>query len=164
MEPLAKGIRLSFATGNVEFTIVNISFYIGRSFNCGKNIRVLTGEVEALARQHGNHFGNDASSGPLLQFFLTPMYNVLHDMEGGIDLPKEKEPTFPLDKVRFVNNGDIMKVALEAEQFSFFHITLSYETIKVFMLRDMDNALKYADMYHDHFLVSSGALCMLCVP
>ena len=150
--------------------MVNTIIYIARSFNCGKNISVLTGEVETLARQHGNHFGNDASSdtpvySPLLQFYLTPLYNTLRDLEGGhaqdFSPPKEEEASFPLDKVRLVNNADILKATAKAEQAAAFHTILSYETAKAFIFRDMDNALKFTDMYLEHFWVSdcAGYVC-----
>mmetsp|Transcript_20431 Transcript_20431/g.44255 ORF Transcript_20431/g.44255 Transcript_20431/m.44255 type:complete len:1572 (-) Transcript_20431:548-5263(-) len=160
LEPLARGIRLSYATGNVEFAMVNTIYYSARSFNCGKNIRVLTTEVEALARQHRNNFGSDASSdtpvySPLLQFYLTPLYNVLRVLAGENDdqspTSEEEETSFPLDRVKLVNNDDILKVAVKTDQLACFHTILSYETAKAFMCRDMEKARKCTDLYFDKF-------------
>lgn len=134
-------------------------YYVSRSFSSGKHIRVLTEEIEALARQHENLFGNSTSSdspvrSPLLQFYLAPLYNALRDFEND-NRHKIQEPMFPSDKVRFVDNYDLLKVPLDQEQFAFFHAVLSYQTAKEFILRKMDSALKCADLYLDHFLVSS---------
>jgi hypothetical protein len=63
-------------------------------------------------------------------------------------------PSFPLDKVRVVDNYDFLKLALAQEQFACFHTVLSYQTAKEFIFRNMDNALKCADLYLEHFLVS----------
>jgi len=165
LEPLARGIRLSYATGNVEFAMVNTIYYISRSFNCGKNIRVLTTEVEALARQHRNNFGNDASSdtpvySPLLQFYLTPLYNVLRVLKGENNdqspSSEEEETSFPLDRVKLVNNDDILKVTQKTDQLACFHTILSYETASAFMFRDMDNAQRCTDLYHEKFVVSDS--------
>ena len=59
-----------------------------------------------------------------------------------------------MEKVKFVNNDDILKVALEAQKMGAFRLVLSYQTAKAFLFRDMDDALKYADMYYKHFLAS----------
>ena len=156
LEPLAQGIRISFVTGNMEFALGNIAYYVARSFNSGKNIRVLTGEVEALASQHGNHFGSDGASGapiysPLLQFYLTPLYNVLREYEGDEGLAPQHISSFPLDKVQFVQNDDIMKAATEMGQNSCIHVILTYQTTRAFMFRDMDKALKHTDRFCDLF-------------
>jgi len=160
LEPLAQGIRLSFALGNVEFAMINTIYYIGRSFKTGKTISVLTGEVEALARQHGNHFGNDSSTdtpvySPLLQFYLTPLYNILRELKGDEDNLEEEEPSFPLNKVKFVNNDDIVKAALERDR-ACFHTIISYQTFKAFVCRDMESALKFTDLYFEHFLTEGS--------
>jgi len=161
LEPLAQGIRLSFTTGNVEQAMVNTIFYVARSYNGGKNVRTLLGEVEALARQHGNHFGSDGSSdkpvfSPLLQFYLTPLYNILRELEGERDLPdeEEEERSFPLHKLRFTNNDDILKAARESRLFGCVHNILSYQMSKSLILRDMVSALKFSDMYYEIFVVS----------
>lgn len=124
---------------------------------------MLVEEIEALARQHGNHFGNEDSTDkpvytPLLQFWLTPLHNALLDLEGRYDSSDGKESAFPLDKVQFVHNNEIIKVALGAGQFSCFHAGLSYETPKAFMIRDMDNALMCTNYFFEHFLVSNLSL------
>lgn len=159
LESLAQGIRESFLACNVEFATANTIYYISRSFTSGKHIRVLTEEIEALARQHENLFGNDASSdsparSPLLQFYLAPLYNALHDFEGDRCSHTMQAPSFPLDKVRVVDNYDLLKLALAQEQFACFHTVLSYQTAKEFIFRNMDNALECADLYREHFLVS----------
>jgi len=160
LEPLAQGIRLSFATGNVECAFFNIIYYIRRSFNSGKSLSVLTEEVETLARQQGNNYCFEPSAGktiygPLLQFFLTPMYNVLRELQGGEDLYEEEEPSFPLDKVKFVNNDEIMEAALEKDLAS-FHGTISIQIPQAFICRDMESALRLTDLYCEHFLLAEG--------
>ena len=142
--------------------MINTVYYIPRSFITGQSISVLTGEVGALARQHGNHFGNDASSdtpvySPLLQFYLTPLYNILRELKGDEDFPEEEEPLFSLDKVKFVNNDDIMKAALERDK-ACFHYIISIRTVEAFACRDMESALEITNLYFEHFLVSCCAL------
>lgn len=121
---------------------------------------MLTDEVEALARQHGNHFGNDASPDasvytPLLQFVLTPLYNTLNELGGDENRSKKEEPSFPFNKVRFVNNVDILKYAMESKQNTYFKTILFQETSINFMSRNMDSALACADMYIDYFAMVS---------
>ena len=159
LESLAQGIRESFLTCNVEFAMSSTMYYVSRSFSSGKHIRVLTEEIEALARQHENLFGNSTSSdspirSPLLQFYLAPLYNALRDFEND-NRHKIQEPLFPSVKVRSVDNYGLLKFALDQEQFACFHTVLSYQTAKEFIFRNMDSALKCADLYLDHFLVSS---------
>ena len=135
---------------------------MGRSFFSGKNIRVLIGEVEALARQHGNLFCNISSSdssdkpvcNPLIQLHLTMAYNTLHDLEGATDTPEE-EVSSPLEKVIFLSNDDIIKDTIETERYGVLQAVLSYQAIKTFMLRDMDSALQYTNLYIEHFVVSN---------
>ena len=120
---------------------------------------MLTDEVEALACQHGHHYGNDESSDapvytPLLQFYLTPLYNILNELGGDENRPKKEEPSFPLDKVWFPNNDDIMKFAMESNQTTCMKTILGYETAKEFISRNMESALACADLYREHFMVS----------
>ena len=144
--------------------MANTIYYIVRSFNSGKHIRVLTEEIEALAHQHGTLFGNDASSNPpmfsrLLQFCLAPFYNTLHDFEGDTCIHKIREPSFPLYKVRAVKNYDLLNLALEKQHSACFHTILSYQIAKEFIFRNMDSALKCANLYLEHFLVSEALAC-----
>ena len=145
--------------------MVNTYYYVARSFNCGKHLGVLKGEVEALARQHGNHFGTVASSklpvyNPMLQFYLTPIYNTLLSL-GGYEHHVEESETeegvisFPFDKVSLVNNEDILKCTLEAEKYPPLFTVLTCLTIEAFMMRDMSSALRSTDIYCELFLVSS---------
>ena len=138
--------------------MVNTAYYVGRSFNCGKNIHVLIGEVEALARQNGNNFGSDSYGklihSPLLQFFLTPIYNTLHALEGEKDNSSEEEQISPLDKVQLRNNEDILKAAIEIGPGSFFHTVMYYQTVESFLFRRMDCALESTNLYYERFLVS----------
>merc|ERR1712085_212717 len=155
LEPLALGIRLSFATGNVQFAMVNTIYYLARSFNCGKNTGVLAGEVGALARQHENHFGltsMDAScTSP-----DKPLYNPLCALEGRED--DDEDFPFFLDKVQFANNEDILNAALKMEQLACTHTILSYETARAFVSRDMDDALRFTNLYFTHFLTNDKGL------
>ena len=136
----------------------NARFYVARSLHAGKNISVLTGELETFARQYGNHFGHNSTSdkpvySPFLQFSLTPLYNVLQELKGGNDISEEEESLFPFDKVTFTVNDEIMQAALEKD-LNDFHSVLLFQTIKEFVCRDMENALKCTDLYCEHFLVS----------
>jgi len=155
LEPLAQGVRLSFAMGNVQYSMNTTALYIMRSFNSGNTISVLSGELEGLARQHGNHFGDYASSdapecSPIVHFFLTPLYIILRELKG--DEPEEEKPSFPFDKFRFLKVGDILKAALEGDRVTVFHNVLFYQTLAAFLRRDMENALKSTDTYCEHFL------------
>ena len=135
---------------------------MGRSFFSGKNIRVLIGEVEALARQHGNLFCNAFSSdssdkpvySPLIQLNLTMAHNTLHDLQGATDTPEE-EVSSPLEKIIFSNNDDIIKATIKTKRYGALQAVLSYQAIKSFMLRDMDSALQYTNTYIEHFVVSN---------
>lgn len=143
--------------------MVNTVYYVARSFNCGKKIRVLAGEVEALARQHGNNFGltgldvsctssDKPVCSPLMQYYLTPLYNTLCDLEGGKHDGQDRP--FFLDKVQFVNNADILNASLKMEELACMHTILSYETASAFMFRDMDNALRFTNMFSTYFLIN----------
>ncbi|KAL7430231.1 hypothetical protein ACHAXH_004516 [Discostella pseudostelligera] len=147
LDSLAEGIRSSFAYGNVEFAVVNTYVYISRSYQSGKNIRVLTEEVEALARQHGirvddsdeEYFGDTPE---LLQLYMRPMYNILRVLQ---------EDDVHSCRGRLVMNYDLLKIATEKEQFSCFHALLTNQIATEFMLRNMDCALKCTEMYFEHF-------------
>lgn len=138
----------------------NTIYYIARSYNSGKKINILLREVEALAQQHGNHFGSDTSSGnpvysPFLQFYLTPLYNTLLYFEGEKDTTEgDEKDVFPWGQLKIVDNDDIMKAALNSSQLSSFHTSLSYQTAQAFISRDMSKALKLTDLYFEHFVVS----------
>lgn len=158
LEPLARSIRVSFSTGNIVFALASTVYYIARSFISGKDIELLLTEVETLARQHSNHFGNDSSGktvyNPLLQFYLAPIYNVLSEFRKAADLPSKRETHFPWDKVDLVENDQILKLAIEANQPASVHGILTYQTAKSLFCRDMESALKYTNMFSDHFMVS----------
>lgn len=115
---------------------------------------MLIGELEALARQHGNHFGNTSSNKPvfhpLLQFYLTPLYMALRKLEGGTS---NDEVSFPLEKVVCSNNVDIMKMAIDKKQDGALHIILACQAIVSFMMRDMVGALTFTNLYVEHFVV-----------
>ena len=119
---------------------------------------MLTDEVEALAHQHSHHYNNESLDSPvytpLLQFYLTPLYNILNELGGDENRPKKEEPSFPLDKVWFPNNDNIMKFAMESNQTTCMKTILGYETAKEFISRNMDSALACADLYREHFMVS----------
>lgn len=150
---------MSFALGDVEFAIISTVYYLQRAFlDSGKNIRILIGEVEALARRHGNNFLGDSSSTgkdvykPLLQFSITSLHNTLRDLEAS----SLEDDAFiaVFDKVCSLTNDEMMSVAIEKRQLSCLYLVLAYQIIKAFVLRDMDNALKYANMFVEHFMVS----------
>mmetsp|Transcript_11470 Transcript_11470/g.24449 ORF Transcript_11470/g.24449 Transcript_11470/m.24449 type:complete len:1640 (+) Transcript_11470:109-5028(+) len=165
LDRLAHGIRLSFATGNVEFAMVNTIYYIARSFNCAKSISLLAGEVEALARQYTGNFGNDTLEySPLIQFYMTPLYNALLRLSGGDRKGRktEGETLSPLDKVQLLNNDEIMEVTINTKQLGCFHTVLSYQTTTAFLFRDMEIALKFTNLYFEHFM--SKALSSLYTP
>lgn len=91
---------------------------------------------------------------PILQFFLTPLYNLLRYFKGDAYSAKDEDDAFPWDKVKLVDTDAIMKYALGIEQFGTFHTILTYQTAKAFMSRDMDNALEFTNLYFEHFAVS----------
>ena len=166
LEPLAQGIRSSFAKGNVEFVFVNTVYYVSRSFFSGKNIQVLIGEVQALARQHGNNFGSTSSDklvvSPLLQYNLSPAYNTLCALEGENTSTVEEASlsSSPLDM--FTSNTDeIMQTTLDDNRLGAFPIILAYQALKAFMLRDMDSALKYTNIYMEKIEASDMLVLLM---
>ena len=157
-------------TGDVEYARYNIAYYNVRSFISGKKVNVLRREIEALARQLGNHFGNDTTSGdpvynPILQFFLTVMYNTLRHFEGQKEATKENdENSFPWDKVKLVDNDAIMNNCLEIRNFACFRSILMIQVADAFISRDMDRALQYTDLYFKHFAVSTLETFLMFIP
>ena len=146
-------------TGDVEYARYNIAYYNVRSFISGKKVNVLRREIEALARQLGNHFGNDTTSG------LTAMYNTLRHFEGQKEATEENdENSFPWDKVKLVDNDAIMKYALDTRNFAIFRSILMIQTADAFISRDMDRALQYTDLYFKHFAVSTLETFFMFIP
>lgn len=141
---LAQGIRSSFFFGDVEFAMVNTYVYIARSYNSGKNTRVLTKEVESLAHQHGICLDSDndvsSDSPEILHYYILPVYNILRDLQ---------EAAPPNYEWRIVKNYDTLNVAIEKEQFACFHALVTNLTVTEFMLRNMERALKCTDMYFE---------------
>lgn len=181
LEPLAEAIRVSFARGQVEFAVNNTIFYVYRCFISGKGCRILIGEVAALARQHGNNFD---SSKPvsLLHFYTIPLYKVLCDLEGEDnermsperDLAEPRNqlsalerlgerPAFPLNTATLIDADEMINAGLGRKQLSTVVGVLAYQTTKALFFRDMDNALKYTDLYFEHFVVSCFAALSLCL-
>ena len=137
----------------------NIIFYNVRSFISGKKVNVLRREIEALARQLGNNFGNDTTSG------LTAMYNTLRHFEGQKEATEENdENSFPWDKVKLVDNDAIMKYALDTRNFACFRNILMIQVADAFISRDMDRALQYTDLYFKHFAVSTLETLFMFIP
>lgn len=164
---------MSFARGIVEFGINSTIFYVYRSFISGKGCRVLIGEVAALARQHGNNSFGDESTKPasILNFYLTPLYSLLCDLEGQPEKdmaePQSQmsmlehlgeRPAFPLDEAKFVDADELIDAALGGigtKQLAGVIGLLAYQTARALLFRDMNNALRYTDLYFEHFVVRS---------
>ena len=141
------------------FAFYNIVYYVSRSFMSGKKVNVLRREIEALARQLGNNFGNDTTSG------LTAMYNTLRHFEGQKEATEENdENSFPWDKVKLVDNDAIMKNCLEIRNFACFRSILMIQVADAFISRDMDRALQYTDLYFKHFAVSTLETFFMFIP
>jgi predicted ATPase len=157
LDYLAQGIRTSFVYGDVEFAMVNTYVYIARSFNCGKSIKVLMEEVEALARQHGICLDTDDIapfySPEILQFYMLPVYNILRDLQ---------EVDHIACQWRLVRNYNLLDIAIKKEQFACFHAVITNLTVVEFLRRDMGNALKCTDMYHEHFKARSMQTYYVC--
>ena len=131
-------------------------FYLMRSFSSGTNIKVLIEEVFICVRQLGSHFGNDSSFKTqwynlFFQLFYTPLYNVLHELEGDA---LAQDTSFPFNQVQTMNNHEILTAAMELKRMSFVLIILSAQMSRDFLFRNMERALKYSDMYYDFFVVS----------
>lgn len=146
LDVLARGISSSFFSGNIELSVVNTYVYIARSYNCGKNIRVLTEEVEALALQHGICFNNDNDAfihtPETLQAYMLSIYNILCDLqEDGVHCGRGK----------IAKNYDFLKTLIEKEHFACFQALLTNQRATEFMFRNMDCALKCTDLCLKHF-------------
>ena len=156
LEPLSQCVRLSFDTGNNEYAHAGPIYFLMRSFASGTNIRVLIGEVDICVRLVGSHFGNDSSFKTqsyylFFQLFYTPLYNVLHELEGDA---LAQDTSFPFNQVQTMNNHEILTAAMELKRMSFVLIILSAQMSRDFLFRNMERALKYSDMYYDFFVVS----------
>ena len=160
LEPLSQCVRLSFDTGNNEYAHAGPIYYLMRSFASGTNIRVLIGEVDICVRLVGSHFGNDSSFKTqsynlFFQLFYTPLYNVLHELEGDA---LAQDTSIPFNQVQTMNNHEILTAAMELKRMSFVLIILSAQMSRDFLFRNMERALKYSDMYYDFFIVSRTLL------
>jgi hypothetical protein len=159
LEPLSVGVRLAIDTGNNDFVFPNCIYYLLRSFSSGKPIKELIDEVFVCVRFIGNHLGNDSSFKTpsfklFLQFFFTPLYNVLHEFENIADSSDCHETLFPFDEVQLMDNRHVLTAAIELERFNFIMIILGVQVCCEFMFRSMEAALKYSNMYFEHFIVS----------
>lgn len=156
LEPLAEGIRLSFASGNVEWAAANTNYYLIRCLHAGTNVKSMTGELEALAHQISNYASTDKQAfNQNVQFNLCALHNMLQELQGGDDQPPiERRALFPLDVIQFHNNDAVLKAALESKHIMALFLTTLYQAMKCFMLRDLDGALKYTNFYMEHLEAS----------
>jgi hypothetical protein len=127
-----------------------------RSFASGTNIRVLIGEVDICVRLVGSHFGNDSSFKTqsynlFFQLFYTPLYNVLHELEGDA---LAQDTSIPFNQVQTMNNHEILTAAIESKRYNFILTIFAVQIPCDFLFRNMERALKYSDMYYDFFVVS----------
>ncbi len=134
-------------------------YYLLKCFGSGKNLKVLIDELFICVRQLGCHLGNNSSfKTPLynlfLQFFFTPLYNILRGFEESNEFsPGCQEKSFPFDLVQLVDNYNVLETAINLERFIFVLIILTVQTPYEFMTRNMERALKCSNMYFEHFLV-----------
>ena len=162
LEPLSQCVRLSFDTGNNEYAHGGPMFYLMRSFSSGTNIKVLIEEVFICVRQLGSHFGNDSSFKTqwynlFFQLFYTPLYNVLHELEGDA---LAQDTSIPFNQVQAMNNHDTLTAAMESKRYNFILTIFAVQIPCDFLFRNMERALKYSDMYYDFFIVSQLSLCV----
>jgi len=156
LEPLSQCVRLSFDTGNNEYAHAGPIYYLMRSFASGTNIRVLIGEVDICVRLVGSHFGNDSSFKTpsynlFFHLFYTPLYNVLHELEGDA---LAQDTSIPFNQVQAMNNHDTLTAAIESKRYNFILTIFAVQIPCDFLFRNMERALKYSDMYYDFFVVS----------
>ena len=159
LEPLSQCVRLSLETGNHDFGHSSPVYYLMWSFSSGNNIKVVSDDLLICVRQLGSNFGNDSSFKTpsytlFLQFFFTPLFNILRDLEGDELCLTRQGTSFPFDEVQLVNNYDILKAATELERFIFIILILIMHAPFEFMSRNLDKALEFANMNYDFFLVS----------
>lgn len=136
LEPLSQCVRFGYDTGNIHYV------------HAGS----LIGEVDICIRLAGSHFGNDSSFKTpsynlFLQFFFTPLYNVLHELEGE---PVAQDTLL----VQPMNNQDSLKAAIDSKLFNFVLTILVAQVPCDFCSRNMERALTYSNMYHEYFIVS----------
>lgn len=157
LEPLSQCVRFGYDTGNNHYVHAGSIYYLLRSFSSGKNIAGLINEVDIFIRLAGSHFGNDSSFKTpsynlFLRFFFTPLYNVLHELEGE---PVAQDTLL----VQPMNNQDSLKAAIDSKLFNFVLTILVAQVPCDFCSRNMERALTYSNMYHEYFIVSR-ALCL----
>jgi hypothetical protein len=168
LEPLSRCLRFAVETGN-EFAFTNSVYYLLKCFGSGKNLKVLIDEVFICVRQFGCHLGNNSSfKTPVynlfLQFFFTPLYNVLRGLEESNELSQDcQEISFPFDHVQLVDNYSVLKTAINLERFNFVLMILTVQTPYEFMTRNMESALKCSSMYFEHFFVGVSRACSLVI-
>lgn len=117
---------------------------------------MLIGEADICIRLAGSHFGNDSSFKTpsyilFIRFFFTPLYNVLHELEGE---SLAQDALLMLDHVQPMNNQDSLKAAIDSELFNFVLTILVAQVPCDFCHRNMERALTYSNMYHEYFIVS----------
>jgi tetratricopeptide (TPR) repeat protein len=91
-----------------------------------------------LARQHGIRFVNNASTDIFRRFIWSPVLSILSEL--GI----EKE-------AQSVDIYDLLKVAIKHDNVFVLLTLIIFQTVREFVFRDMDKALKCTDMYFEHF-------------
>ena len=139
VDPLLKGVRLSFENGCQEYSITNTVFYLYRSFQAGKNLLLLLNELDAFARKHlqHNHSG-------ILQMLLAPSYRVLSSLTG-------IKPSSVFSKLPSVNTADLIEKAKSRKEMIFVQIGVSLLLAEQGYCRDFIKASEVILQYPDFF-------------
>ena len=117
-------------------------------------------EIHALVRQLGNC--DTAVYDRLLQFWFTPLYNLLRELQGKEDVNDgDEDSAYPWDNIRIQRNDEILKAAFDSQQFSCYFVTLTYLAGVKVMTGDMESAKKYGDLKYEQFLVGT-LLIIIC--
>lgn len=138
VDPLLKGVRLSFENGCQEYSITNTVFYLYRSWQAGKNLKVLVQELDAFARKHlqHNHSG-------ILQMLLAPGYRALSSLTG-------IKTSSVFSKLPSVNTADLIEQAKSRKEMISVLIGVSTLLAEHFISRDFIKAseviLQYSDL------------------
>lgn len=155
LEFLSQGIRASFAYGNVEFAILNVVVYTARSFFVGKQISVLTAEVGSFARLFRNRFGDQVSS---VQGYLQSVHNILHKLQDDGVKNEQLGPSFDLHL-----DFELLELTKKHNRLLLFHAVLTHLTITMFMVRNLECALAFTDMYFEHFDANKSQMKLIFV-
>eukprot|EP00804_Cyclotella_cryptica_P007759 CCRYP_001367-RB/>CCRYP_001367-RB protein AED:0.13 eAED:0.13 QI:72/1/0.83/1/0.6/0.5/6/0/1635 len=137
--PLLRGCSLAFDYGNIQFAVGNAELFVMRSFNSGKKINVLLGEIEVLAHKCAQH-----CQLPALQGVFAPLHHILRDLKG-----LDQQALAPLDYV--YDTAVLQECAYVKKDLHNLDTQLMIHIAHSFMLGDMKKAQSLAEMFEDVF-------------